>query len=157
MISPFAALAQTVNQVGSSDASQKNFQLIPCNAAPGANQIDPTTGKPFDTLTTNPVPCDYNAFITTVQRFINLFLYLAIFIAVIMIVIAGFKYLTAGGNTSKTESAKKIIYAVVIGMIIAFLSYAIVYYVVVTLEPGGAGSATLLQAPFNTSIPLQKQ
>ena len=146
MISPFAALAQTVNQVGSSSASQKNFQLIPCNAASSQ-----------DTLTTNPVPCDYNAFITTVQRFINLFLYLAIFIAVIMIVIAGFKYLTAGGNTSKTESAKKIIYAVVIGMIIAFLSYAIVYYVVVTLEPGGAGSATLLQAPFNTSIPLQKQ
>lgn len=142
---PLFALAQ----IGSNNASDQNFQLVPCN---GISSTDPTTGA----VTT---ACDYNALITTVQRFINLFLYAAMFIAVILIVFAGFKYLTAGGNTSKTESAKKILYAVVIGMLIAFLSYAVVYYIVVTLKPNG--SDTLINSNFGNGasnvVPLKQQ
>ena len=106
--------------MGSSDASQQNFQLIPCNSA-NASQ---------DTLTSNPTTCDYNALVLTVQRFINLLLYASGFIAVILVVFAGFKYLTAGGDTNKTTQARKILSAAVIGMIIAFCSWLVVNTVV---------------------------
>ncbi len=126
-------------QIGSSDASQANFQLVPCDAAPISYTPSgggaPTSNNPVTNLKTTP--CDYYALITTVQRFINLLLYASEFIAVVLIVLAGFKYLTAGGDTGKTKQAKGILKAVVIGMIIAFTSWAIVYYVLVQFTPNG--------------------
>jgi len=53
-------------------------------------------------------------------------------IAVIMILIGGFTWLTAGGNEEKVASAKKIISAAVIGLIIVLLAWAIVIFVVNT-------------------------
>ena len=44
----------------------------------------------------------------------------------------------------KVKTAIKIFKAVVIGMLIAFLSYAVVYYVVAQFEPNG--STTLLNS-----------
>ena len=51
-------------------------------------------------------------------------------IAVIMILIGGFQWMTAGGNEDKVASAKKIISAAVIGLIIILLAWAIVIFVV---------------------------
>lgn len=53
-------------------------------------------------------------------------------IAVIMILYGGFVWLTAGGNEEKVASAKKIISAAIIGLIIVLLAYAIVTFVVNT-------------------------
>ena len=155
---PFLVLAQSGSntQIGSSQADNPAFQLVPCDAPPlsytDANG-SPTSVNPVSG--TQTTPCDFNALLTTVQRFINLLLYATIFIAVIMIVYAGFLYLTAGGDTGKTGKAKKIFWAVGIGMIISFTSWVVVYTVVVTLTPDGQN--TLLQTPFTSSILLQKQ
>jgi len=51
-------------------------------------------------------------------------------IAVIMILIGGFQWMTAGGNEEKVASAKKIISAAVIGLIVVLLAWAIVIFVV---------------------------
>ncbi|MFZ6036588.1 MAG: pilin [Patescibacteria group bacterium] len=51
-------------------------------------------------------------------------------IAVIMILIGGFQWITAGGNEEKVASAKKVISAAVIGLIIVLLAWAIVIFVV---------------------------
>lgn len=51
-------------------------------------------------------------------------------IAVIMILIGGFQWMTAGGNEEKVGSAKKIISAAVIGLIVVLLAWAIVIFVV---------------------------
>ncbi|MFH0804746.1 MAG: hypothetical protein V1916_00960 [Patescibacteria group bacterium] len=51
-------------------------------------------------------------------------------IAVIMILIGGFQWMTAGGNEEKVASAKKIISAAVIGLIIVLLAWAIVIFVI---------------------------
>jgi len=51
-------------------------------------------------------------------------------IAVIMILIGGFQWMTAGGNEEKVASAKKVISAAVIGLIIVLLAWAIVIFVV---------------------------
>lgn len=51
-------------------------------------------------------------------------------VAVIMILIGGFQWMTAGGNEEKVASAKKIISAAVIGLIVVLLAWAIVIFVV---------------------------
>lgn len=51
-------------------------------------------------------------------------------IAVIMILIGGFQWLTSGGNEEKVASAKKVISAAVIGLIVVLLAWAIVIFVV---------------------------
>ncbi|MFA5070290.1 MAG: hypothetical protein WC528_03330 [Patescibacteria group bacterium] len=53
-------------------------------------------------------------------------------IAVIMIIIGGFQWMTAAGNEEKIEKAKKVISAAVIGLIIILLAWAIVIFVVNT-------------------------
>jgi len=53
-------------------------------------------------------------------------------VAVVMILIGGFQWMTAGGNEEKVASAKKIISAAVIGLIIILLAWAIVIFVVNT-------------------------
>lgn len=53
-------------------------------------------------------------------------------IAVIMILYGGFIWITAGGNEDKVASAKKIISAAVVGLIVVLLAWAIVTFVVNT-------------------------
>lgn len=50
-------------------------------------------------------------------------------IAVVMIIIGGFMWLTSGGNEEKIEKAKKTISSAVIGLIIVILAWAIVIFV----------------------------
>lgn len=49
-------------------------------------------------------------------------------IAVIMILIGGFKWMTAGGNEEKIESAKKLLTSAIIGLVIVLLAWAIVLF-----------------------------
>lgn len=70
----------------------------------------------------------------TVVNILNLVLGLLALIAVIMVIIGGFTWLTAGGNEEKVDKAKKIISSAVIGMIIVLLAWAIVIYVADTAK-----------------------
>lgn len=66
----------------------------------------------------------------TVLNIITFVLGLLGLIAVIMILYGGFVWLTAGGNEDKVGSAKKIISAAIVGLIVILLSWAIVTFVV---------------------------
>ncbi|MBI5037242.1 MAG: hypothetical protein HZC01_00830 [Candidatus Kerfeldbacteria bacterium] len=55
-------------------------------------------------------------------------------IAVIMILYGGFVWITAGGNEDKVGTAKKIISAAVVGLIVVLLAWAIVTFVVNTAD-----------------------
>lgn len=50
-------------------------------------------------------------------------------IAVIMIIYGGFVWLTAAGNEERIASAKKVISAAIIGLVIILLAWAIVWFV----------------------------
>lgn len=50
-------------------------------------------------------------------------------VSVIVIIIAGFVYVTSGGDAGNTKKAKDMILYAVVGLIVAILSYAIVGYV----------------------------
>jgi heme/copper-type cytochrome/quinol oxidase subunit 2 len=50
-------------------------------------------------------------------------------IAVVLIIYAGFIWMTAAGNTEKIDKAKKILGNAVIGLIIILMAYSITYFV----------------------------
>lgn len=64
---------------------------------------------------------------------INIALALAGLIAVLFLIIGGFRYITAGGNEDASGQAKKIIMNAVIGIIVVILSFVVVRVVANTL------------------------
>jgi len=69
------------------------------------------------------------------QTILNWFLGFLGFIAVAMVIYGGVLYVTSAGEDEKTGKAKKILLYAIIGIIIIFLSFAIVNTVI-----GGAGT-----------------
>lgn len=96
--------------------------LVP--AVAGAITVDPSLSDTLDLGT-----ADLEATVINIIQWALGFLGL---VAVIMILIGGFQWMTAGGNEEKVASAKKIISAAVIGLIIILLAWAIVIFVVNT-------------------------
>lgn len=70
---------------------------------------------------------------STVASIINVALGLLGIIAVVIILIGGFKWMTAGGNEEKVTEAKKLIAAGVIGLAIILCAYAIATFVINSL------------------------
>ncbi|MFA4833736.1 MAG: pilin [Patescibacteria group bacterium] len=63
-------------------------------------------------------------------------------IAVVIILLGGFKWMTAGGNEEKVEESKKLITAGIIGLIIVLAAWGIAKFVIDTLyTKTGAGAA----------------
>jgi hypothetical protein len=64
-----------------------------------------------------------------IAKIINVFSAVVGIVAVIMIVVGGFKYITSGGNDSNVSGAKNTILYAVIGLVIVALAQVIVKYV----------------------------
>ena len=60
-------------------------------------------------------------------------------LAVIMIIIGGFRYVISGGNASSVSAAKNTILYAVVGVVVALLAYAILDFILRSL---GSGTAT---------------
>lgn len=54
-------------------------------------------------------------------------------VAVVIILYGGFKWMTSGGETTKVDDAKKLIYAGIVGLIIIFSAFAISQFVLTQL------------------------
>lgn len=94
----------------------------------GINQID----NGLDGGLTNTDPR------TVVGKIINAALGFLGVIAVGIILMGGFKWMTAGGNEEKTGEAKKLLGAGIIGLIIILMSWAIASYVINMLNTATA-------------------
>lgn len=94
-----------------------------CN---GANNLDLSK---TDTVTT----CNSEDNSSTVQglvsKILNIFSVIVGIIAVIMVVFAGFKYITSGGKDESVKTAKNTILYAVIGLVIVALAQVIVKFV----------------------------
>lgn len=64
---------------------------------------------------------------------INILLIFAGLIAVVMIVVGGFQYITAGGNEENSEKGKKVLINAVIGLVVVLLAFTIVRVINATL------------------------
>jgi len=76
---------------------------------------------------------------TTVSKVINAFMGLLGIVAVVIILLGGFKWMTAGGNEDKVGEAKKLILSGIIGLIIIMSAYAIAQFVVGAVVQGTGG------------------
>jgi len=70
---------------------------------------------------------------TTIAKIIQLVISFLGIIAVVIILLGGFKWMTAGGNEDKVGEAKKLITAGLIGLVIILASYAIAVFVLNSL------------------------
>jgi len=68
------------------------------------------------------------------QLIANTLIFLVGAVAVIMLIIGGFRYVTSQGSSEQIKQAKDTILYGIIGVIVAILSYAIVNFIASTLK-----------------------
>jgi hypothetical protein len=67
---------------------------------------------------------------TTIASIIRVALGFLGIVAVVIILIGGFKWMTAGGNDEKVKSARKVMVSGVIGLVIVLSAFAIAQFVI---------------------------
>ncbi len=83
----------------------------------GATDVSGQTGNPNTSIN------------TSLTKFINILSLIGGVIAVVFLIIGGYKYITSGGDANKISSAKNTILYALIGLIIVVLSQVIVRFV----------------------------
>lgn len=119
--------------------------IVPSGAAFAAPAPGPNCAAP-DTLTTKEqAKCGVDKIGGTddgnsgdqvpiiIKSVINILLFLIGLIAVLMIVIAGFRFVTSNGDSNTVSSAKNTILYAVIGIVIAVMAYALVNFVLINI------------------------
>lgn len=71
----------------------------------------------------------------TIKDVINIISILVGFVAVVMIIVSGLKYVTSGGDAGKVNSAKDSLLFAVIGLVIVALAQFIVRFVLARVKP----------------------
>jgi hypothetical protein len=105
------------------------FWAAPVNAVDIGEGLDLVgTGAQLDASKTLP---------ELIGVFINVFLGFLGIIFLILVLYAGFLWMTAGGNDTKVEQAKKILSQAIIGLILIMASYAISTFVVTSISEAG--------------------
>ncbi len=69
----------------------------------------------------------------------NTLLFIIGALSVVMIIIGGLRYVTSGGNATSVTGAKNTIMYAIVGLVIAFVAYAIINFILGSLATGGAG------------------
>jgi hypothetical protein len=71
-------------------------------------------------------PCNACDLVSLAQETINFAVYFTIFVATLLFVYAGFKYITAGGDSGKIKEATKVFWSVLVGMVIVLTAWLVV-------------------------------
>lgn len=106
-------------------------------ALPAMAQI-PTSGAGFSEINSSLGTESPQEIIGSI---INVALGFLAFVAVIIILLGGFRWMTAAGNDDQVASAKRLLVAAVIGLVIIFAAWGISIYAI--QEIGTATGATL--------------
>ena len=84
---------------------------------------------------------------TTISAIIKVAMSLLGIVALVVILAAGFKWMTAGGNEEKVGEAKKLMIQGVIGLAIIFAAYAISIFVLTQLYKATTGTDYSVDQP----------
>lgn len=104
-------------------------------AVPLAEATPPTFGGGVNAFQNVIVPeTAKNDLRDTIIRVLNIILGFLGLIAVIIILAAGFMWMTAGGNEKRLETARKLLIQGFIGLILILAAWAIAYFVVTTFK-----------------------
>lgn len=69
------------------------------------------------------------------KTIVNVLLFVIGALSVVMLIWGGIRYTTSGGNSSSVTAAKNTIMYAIIGLIVAFLAFAIVNWVLTAVTP----------------------
>ena len=119
---PVLAVSTVSAQVTQNDI---NGQLK-CGSNLNVNSAVNASGQPNPCATASGNNSDFN---TILRKIINILSVLVGAIAVIMIIIGGFRYVTSAGSEKGVESAKKTILYALIGLVIVALAQVVVHFV----------------------------
>lgn len=72
---------------------------------------------------------------------VNVMLFIIGAICVIMLIFGGIRYTTSAGNSANVTAAKNTIMYAIIGLVIAFLAFAVVNWVLVAITPGSGATS----------------
>jgi len=86
------------------------------------------------------VPADLFGADGVFTTIVNVLLFIVGVLSVIMLIIGGLRYVISGGNATAVTAAKNTILYAIIGLIIAFFSYAIINFVLNSLTGGTSGT-----------------
>jgi hypothetical protein len=75
-------------------------------------------------------PCNDNGVNNIVSTIVSVLSYVVGVAAIIMLIVAGFKYIASGGDSGKISSAKNTLIYAVIGIVVAVLAQTIVRFVI---------------------------
>jgi hypothetical protein len=127
---------------GQSDLNSS--QAIECGSscASGSNQ---TTGQAENNIN------------NTIKNLINLLSVVVGIVAVIMIILAGFRYITSGGKQESVASAKNALLYAIIGLVIVALAQIIVRFVLTDVTHPASGSSTTSTSGSSSSGGLSGQ
>ena len=122
--------------------------------APAMAASDDVFGlKPISSSTdgTGGIALGNEDLIVTATRIINVALGLLGIVAVVIILIGGFKWMTAGGNDEGVTEARKLIFSGIIGIAIILSAWAIARFVLVQLgEATGTPGIDVYSTPDTT-------
>jgi hypothetical protein len=117
---PMLATATVSAQVNQNDINNQ----LKCGSNLNVNQA--ATATPATCTTSTGTGNDFNSIL---KKVINILSVLVGAIAVIMIIIGGFRYVTSAGNDSGVQAAKKTIMYALIGLVVVALAQVIVHFV----------------------------
>lgn len=106
-------------------------------AVPLLTRAQCTVSGGVEFCTNQPVPVPYNLFFIggpagslsasqLLVGIINILLALVGILAVLFLIIGGFRYVTAAGNEEQAEAAKKTITNAILGLVIVILSFVVI-------------------------------
>lgn len=104
------------------------------------NPFFQTIGKIFGGATNSPANTNNAAVLIT--TIIEIVLFIVGFLAVLFLIVGGYRYVTAHGNEEQAEAAKKTITTAIWGLVVVILAFAIVRVITLVLLEGTAGAGT---------------
>ncbi len=105
-----------------------------------AQVVDPTSG--LSTFAEQAGFSTGDGLTITIARLIRTVMSILGILAVILILIGGFKYMTSGGNDEKIKSAKKLFSSAIVGLVIILSAFAIVQFILGQLVGALGGTST---------------
>lgn len=120
------------------------FSLVAVMVAPGVSAI--TLREGVEAARCDGCPADLFGNTGVFKQITNTILYIVGIIAVIMLIIGGIKYVISGGDSKKVTDAKNTVLYAIIGLVIAFLAYAIINFVITALPSSDKSNTTATTA-----------
>lgn len=137
--SPALVLAQVLNEGGSTGVQlNPGGNIVPPPQPPVTNPNAPAPAGGYTVAN----PLNVTSFCGLLQNILNTIVAIGIPVAVLFLVIVGFKFILARGNPGELEVAKRNFLYTVIGIAIFIGAWAIVQVVVSTMAQFGVSLAT---------------